>query len=199
MTPNPVKPERDFQLDASSSSDPDGSVVHYEWDLDNDGTYELSTGANPITQHEGFSSPGDRTIGLRVSDDGGATAETTRVVAVQHAAGASVSPARVALRLQRKSDSFELAVSASEVDGGTPILNGEQLLVLGATGRGRAPARGVPAPLRDGRRRIRWAERADVSQDLTGDLVEFNGFALLRFPAGGLACVAFRGRYGSTV
>ena len=34
-------------FDASSSNDPDGSIVLYEWDWDNDGTYDYST-TNPV-------------------------------------------------------------------------------------------------------------------------------------------------------
>jgi hypothetical protein len=35
------------EFDASPSSDPDGSIVRYEWDLDGNGSYERDTGANP--------------------------------------------------------------------------------------------------------------------------------------------------------
>ncbi|MFN8204770.1 MAG: PKD domain-containing protein [Solirubrobacteraceae bacterium] len=58
-------------FDASTSSDPDGKIVKYEWDLDGDGTYE-STGTDPTTTHT-YTAAGDVTAGVRVTDDGGAT------------------------------------------------------------------------------------------------------------------------------
>src|SRR6185503_20518344 len=36
-------------FDASASSDADGSITHYKWDLDGDGLYERDTGTTPIT------------------------------------------------------------------------------------------------------------------------------------------------------
>jgi PKD repeat protein len=39
-----------IQFDASGSVDHDGNIVSFEWDFDDDGTYELSTGATPNTE-----------------------------------------------------------------------------------------------------------------------------------------------------
>jgi hypothetical protein len=68
-------------FDASASRDPDGSIVKYEWDMDHDGVYELDSGSAPAAQHV-FTAVGAYTIGLRVTDDGGATAETSRQLEV---------------------------------------------------------------------------------------------------------------------
>ncbi len=81
-TPNPVTVNTATSLNASASSDPDGTVVKYEWNLDGNGSYELNTGATPTTTKT-FTSSGDQTIGLRVTDNSGATATTTVVVKVQ--------------------------------------------------------------------------------------------------------------------
>jgi YD repeat-containing protein len=72
-------------LDASGSSDPDGAIASYEWDLDGNGTYETTTGTTP-TASASFATPGSRAIGLRVTDNGGATATTTRTVTIQNRA-----------------------------------------------------------------------------------------------------------------
>ena len=59
-------------LDGSASSDADGSVVLWEWDCDNDGTYELSSGSatgNSCT----YANVGSPTIALRVTDNDGDT------------------------------------------------------------------------------------------------------------------------------
>jgi hypothetical protein len=55
-------------LDPSLSFDPDGIIVLYEWDIENDGSFEYSTVGPDITPHE-FTSPGDHEVQLRVTDD----------------------------------------------------------------------------------------------------------------------------------
>jgi myo-inositol-hexaphosphate 3-phosphohydrolase len=61
-------------LDASGSSDPDGAVVGYAWDL-GDGTQ-----AQGATVSHTYAGPGPRTVRLTVTDDSGATATTIRSV-----------------------------------------------------------------------------------------------------------------------
>jgi|GEM_PF-6389298 len=66
-------------LDGTSSSDPDGTIVLYEWDLDFDGAYDDATGA---TTTKSWPSVGTYSIGLKVTDDDGATDTDTTTVAV---------------------------------------------------------------------------------------------------------------------
>ncbi len=77
-------------LDASDSFDTDGTIVRYRWDLDGDGNYERTTSGPTITHT--FDSPGDRTVGVQVVDDAGATASTQLRVAVEDPAGGSGLP-----------------------------------------------------------------------------------------------------------
>jgi PKD repeat protein len=68
-------------LDASPSHDPDGQIVRYEWDLDGNGSFETDAGAAPTVTHtfelyKGLVDPRKRPIGVRVTDDKGATATT---------------------------------------------------------------------------------------------------------------------------
>lgn len=71
-------------LDASASSDADGNIVSYAWDLDNDGAYE--TIGNPM----GFDAAtidgpvGPYTIGLQVTDNFGATGTATTTIRVSN-------------------------------------------------------------------------------------------------------------------
>ena len=65
-------------FDASSSSDPDGSIISYEWDWTNDGTYD-DTG---MSATHSYSSPGSYDVKLRVTDDDGETATTSETVVV---------------------------------------------------------------------------------------------------------------------
>ena len=84
-SPNPAPSGQAVTFDASGSSDPDGQVVKYEWDLDGNGSYEVDTDTSPEAARA-FSTPGEHQVGLRVTDDEGATATTTRTVTVQNRA-----------------------------------------------------------------------------------------------------------------
>ena len=70
----------DVPLDGAASFDPDGTIVSYAWDLDNDGQYDDAFGASVsfIANNEGLFP-----IGVQVTDDNGATstAETSVTVA----------------------------------------------------------------------------------------------------------------------
>ncbi|NVL89824.1 MAG: SBBP repeat-containing protein [Desulfobacterales bacterium] len=58
-------------LDASGSTDPDGTIVLYEWDFDDDGIYDASSASPTITHTWGDDYTGSVT--LRVTDNGGLT------------------------------------------------------------------------------------------------------------------------------
>lgn len=62
-------------LDASASTDPDGSIATYEWDTDDDGTYERSGETVPNANV-----PPGTIVTLRVTDDGGVTATQAQTV-----------------------------------------------------------------------------------------------------------------------
>jgi hypothetical protein len=58
-----------IDFNASSSYDPDGEIVLYEWDFDGDGIYD-TTG---ITSSYAYLEPGNYTVTLRVTDNDGLT------------------------------------------------------------------------------------------------------------------------------
>ena len=53
---------------SGSGSDPDGTIVLYEWDFESDGTYDFSSATTPETTHA-YNAPGLYTATLRVTDD----------------------------------------------------------------------------------------------------------------------------------
>lgn len=62
-----------IQISAEGSTDPDGSIFRWDWDLDMDGEYDDATGV--YVNHQ-FSTNGLHTVGLRVTDNQGATTVT---------------------------------------------------------------------------------------------------------------------------
>jgi YD repeat-containing protein len=80
-TPNPAIKDQVVTYNAAGSSDVDGTITKYEWDLDGNGSYETDTGTTK-TATKSYSTTGTRTIGLRVTDNGGKTATTTVPVTV---------------------------------------------------------------------------------------------------------------------
>ncbi|NEU58466.1 PKD domain-containing protein [Halorussus sp. MSC15.2] len=60
------------------ASDPDGTVVSYDWDVDDDGTFEQSG----RTIHPTFSDDGPHDVTVRVTDDANGTATATHTVNV---------------------------------------------------------------------------------------------------------------------
>lgn len=62
-------------LNATPSTDPDGSITLYEWDIDDDGVYE-ETGETVKNANV----PKGTSVTLRVTDDGGATDTRERTV-----------------------------------------------------------------------------------------------------------------------
>jgi len=67
-------------FDGSKSTDSDGSLQSYAWDIDNDGQYDDATG---VTTTITFAEAGSHTVELRVTDSHGATDTVTRTISVE--------------------------------------------------------------------------------------------------------------------
>jgi Mg-chelatase subunit ChlD len=69
-------------FDGTGSYDPDGTIVSYEWDLDNDGKFDDAVGATPTVS---FTAPCLGNIHLKVADNNGATdTDTTTLTITKH-------------------------------------------------------------------------------------------------------------------
>jgi PKD repeat protein len=88
VSPSSVATGTNTTLNAGASSDPDGTIAKYEWDFDNNGTYDATTATSSTTTS--YATAGNRTIALRVTDNIGATATTTRTVTVTNRAPTAV-------------------------------------------------------------------------------------------------------------
>jgi len=80
-TPNPARPGQTVTFSGAASTDPDGSIARYEWDLDGDGSYEIDGGATPTTTSS-YAQPQSLVVRLRVTDNVGASTATSAVVDV---------------------------------------------------------------------------------------------------------------------
>ena len=122
VTTQPPAPvvNRPTVLDGSRSSD-DGSIAKYEWDLNGDGTFETSTGAVPRATTT-FTAVGPAAVGLRVTDNDGATDQTRLTVQVAATPSAiidslapKIRPLRTALRMSKaRRISLRVACPAAE-------------------------------------------------------------------------------------
>ncbi|MBX0287413.1 carboxypeptidase regulatory-like domain-containing protein [Halomicroarcula sp. F28] len=74
-------------FDASGSTDPDGDTLSYEWDLDDDGNFDDATGETASTS---FSSTGDQTVTVRVSDDNGGVDTASQTVTVSSGSSGTI-------------------------------------------------------------------------------------------------------------
>jgi YD repeat-containing protein len=84
-TPNPALTGQTVTFDGSASTDPDGSITNYSWDLDGNGTYETDTGTS-ATATRSYASADTVTVGLRVTDNDDSTAVATESVTVDNRA-----------------------------------------------------------------------------------------------------------------
>jgi hypothetical protein len=75
-----VKRGKASVLDASGSRDSDGKIANYSWDLDGDGSIETNGGSKAVLRHK--FSVGVHHVTVRVTDDKGKRAYTTRTVRV---------------------------------------------------------------------------------------------------------------------
>ncbi len=71
-------------LDGTASSDTDGSITDYDWDLDNDGFFDDATGATPTFSAAGRDGPDSQTVVLRVTDDDGDTDTAATTVEIKN-------------------------------------------------------------------------------------------------------------------
>ncbi len=81
VSPNPVAAGAPVLLDARGSSDSDGTIVKYDWDLDGNGSFETTTGATATRSHT-YPNAATFNVGVKVTDDDGGTRTTSRQLVV---------------------------------------------------------------------------------------------------------------------
>ena len=123
VTPNPAATRQNVTLNGAGSSDPDGTIAKYEWDLDGNGTYETD-GGTTATRTTTFATMGTVTVGLRVTDNNGATATTTRTLTVNSAYRAAVLATAGISDYWRLDDTGTTAADANGANNNGTYVNG---------------------------------------------------------------------------
>ncbi|MCH8003942.1 MAG: S8 family serine peptidase [Nanoarchaeota archaeon] len=102
----------DVILDGSGSSDPDGSIVSYEW---TEGATLLGTGATLTTSFTVAGSP--HTVTLTVTDNGGATDSDEVVITVNEASATpALHVADITMSIKKKGSKFDATALVTVVD-----------------------------------------------------------------------------------
>ncbi len=175
-----------------------GRIVRYQWDLDfTPNNFERDTGGTPTTTWQ-YEHPGTYAIGLKVTDDTGAQATTTRTIFVD--ANAAAGSARSLLRRTQGSGAvFRFRPQFPEMVGEVPdsLLSPEGDITVEQAVQGRVPVKLLPGRLRAGARRARWVGNFNITWFAAGG-AKFAGVALVRVPAGGLACLGVRANAPAT-
>jgi hypothetical protein len=87
-------------FDASGSSDSDGAIAGYRWDLDGDGSFERDTGSDPTTAKT-YTTPDQVTVRVRVSDNSGKATDETEIVKVTGSSTTQAVCKQAAWKLKR--------------------------------------------------------------------------------------------------
>jgi PKD repeat protein len=92
-TPSRVEVNNNVTFSAGGSTDFDGTIAKYEWDLDGNGTYEVNSGTTATTSRS-YATSGPRNTKLRVTDDAGTSVESdvTAVVVTTAPTASFVAP-----------------------------------------------------------------------------------------------------------
>ena len=102
---------------SAGSSDPDGSISAYAWDLDGDGQFDDATGQNPSHTYTGA---GSYAVKLRVTDDQGASDVSDSLVVVASPATSVNQPPVAKASANTTSGKVPLAVSFSSAGSSDP-------------------------------------------------------------------------------
>jgi PKD repeat protein len=113
--PSNPDPGETVGFDASGSNDPDGSIVRYEWDFDDDGTVD-ATGVTPSTS---YGTAGNYTARLNVTDDDGDSRKAGALVRVGGSGSPSVSITASSITATGGSGKYDVSLTfeASDPDG----------------------------------------------------------------------------------
>jgi PKD repeat protein len=118
--PTGARPGQTVSFSAAGSDDPDGSIVRYEWDFNDDGLFDLTT-TGPLADHV-FEAPYRGNVILRVADNDGRTATAFVLITIDSSAPTVPgAPASVTLSGGPDPRSLDVSWRPPASDGGAPV------------------------------------------------------------------------------
>lgn len=132
-------------LDGSASTDPDGTIVSYAWDLGEPG----ATANTPRAMHT-YSAPGTYTVTLTVTDDAGETAQDTATVTIapptSYDGNWLLNPTQAVQTCQNSRRTYQipfptvrLAMMGTDTAAVTADVTGESRTMMGTVDRNTSP------------------------------------------------------------
>jgi len=112
-TPTDPAAGEEIEFDASGSTDPDGNIILYQWDWDNDGEYDESD-PNPRTTHI-FQETGLYPVTLNVKDE--YSANDTKIVIVKVGNIAPEKPEIDGSKRGKPFNYYDYTITATDPDG----------------------------------------------------------------------------------
>lgn len=115
-------------LDGSGSSDPDGDPLTFEWDFDGDNIFGETgaaagrgdeVGVSPTFSAAGLDGPSSLSVGLRVTDDGGLSNQTTAAINITNVAP-EIAPLLLSSRSINEGQSVTVTGSFTDPALGVP-------------------------------------------------------------------------------
>jgi PKD repeat protein len=178
-------------FDGAGSSDAEGPIKKFQWDLDANGSFETDTGTNPVVSKI-YNAGGNYNVSLRVTDTDGQTDTTTQPVTVFLKAPGDAAPTAA---VQAKGSRVRFIPTSGglvqSVRRGTrgAIVSGDTLFVPSQRSAGTARLTGLPHRLNlpEG---IVWASSVKSRQDVDNGDTRSAGSMLLVFKRGGTSCLS---------
>jgi PKD repeat protein len=117
VTPDSGETPLEVHFDATSSYDPDGEIVAYEWDMNDDGKFDDASGEEVDYT---FTQEGDYDVTLRVSDNSGAYNTATKTIKAGSIGGlrAVITSSAGENGTYTVGDEYEFNGQLSQIDGG---------------------------------------------------------------------------------
>jgi hypothetical protein len=122
IDPNPARSGQTVNFSAARSTDSNGDIDHYEWDVDRQPGYELTT-TGPSTSKQ-YGEPGQFNVGVRVVDATGRVSGLTRQMVVNSstAPGGTRGGVRIARLGSRRA--FSARLTGRSGGGGKSVIAG---------------------------------------------------------------------------
>jgi PKD repeat protein len=116
ISPNTPAPGSSVSFDASGSTDPEGTITDYRWNLGND--YSVDTGSSPSLQRW-FWHRGVRTVTLTVRNNHGQTSTVTHTLTIDDPPTAAFTSSPPSVAAPGATVNFDASASAPGASGGT--------------------------------------------------------------------------------